>query len=203
MVGYGRSRVEAPTHEIYGLFPSPVQAVKCCLDNLRPGGAIGWSVEPSEGKGRVGRVLWLFWGFVYCSPRLCRLSTEWLVPVSKYWTYRSHVGDMGPVSLVAGRPQVLGLSLLLQWLSWERNWGRSRGPLSQAERWSREHFFLGAVVSIQPCRWLVKDCHVRGPPAGSACRAYVDWRGKHMCRVGRVFPTGCTSIRITATLGYE
>jgi hypothetical protein len=40
MVGYGRSRVEAPTHEIYGLFPSLVKVVKCCLDNLRPGGAI-------------------------------------------------------------------------------------------------------------------------------------------------------------------
>jgi hypothetical protein len=43
--------VEAPTHEMYGLFPSPVQVVKCCLDNLRPGRAIRGSVEPSEGKG--------------------------------------------------------------------------------------------------------------------------------------------------------
>jgi hypothetical protein len=40
MVGCGRSRVEAPTHEIYGLFPSPVKVVKYCLDNLRPGEAI-------------------------------------------------------------------------------------------------------------------------------------------------------------------
>jgi hypothetical protein len=39
MLGYGRSRVEAPTYEIYGLFPSPVQLV-IVVNNLRPGGAI-------------------------------------------------------------------------------------------------------------------------------------------------------------------
>jgi hypothetical protein len=48
--------------------------------------------------------------------------------------------------------------------------------------------FSGAVVSVQPCRWLVKGCHVRGLPAGSVRRAYVDWCGKRMCRVGQVFP---------------
>jgi hypothetical protein len=36
--------------------------------------------------------MWLFCG----SPRLCRLRTEGLVPVSKYWTYRSHAGVSGP-----------------------------------------------------------------------------------------------------------
>jgi hypothetical protein len=39
MVGYGRSRVEAPTREIYGLFPSPVQLV-IVVNNLRSSGAI-------------------------------------------------------------------------------------------------------------------------------------------------------------------
>jgi hypothetical protein len=52
----------------------------------------------------------------------------------------------------------------------------------------REPFFSGAVGSIQICRRLTKGCHVRGPPVGSVCRAYVDWRGKRTCRVGRVFP---------------
>jgi hypothetical protein len=132
--------------------------------------------------------MWLFRCFLCGSPHLCRLRTEGLVPVSKYWTYRSHVGDMGPVSLVAGRPQVLGLSLLLQWLSWERNWGGFRGPLSQAKRWSQEHLFSRAVLSVQPCRWLIKGCHVRGPLTGSVRRAYMNWHGKCTCRVGRVFP---------------
>jgi hypothetical protein len=160
-------------------------------------------ISETLGKGRTRRVLWLFRGFLCNSPRLCRLRTEGLVPGSKYWTYRSHVSDMDPVSPVADRPQVLGLSLLLQWLSWERNWGESHGPLNRAERWSREHFFLGAIVSVQPCRWLVKGCHVRGPPQ----EAYIGrtWTGVGSVRVVLVefSPAGCTLIRITVTLGYE
>jgi hypothetical protein len=45
-----------------------------------------------------------------CSPHLCRLRTDVLVPVSKYWMYRLHVDDMGPVSLVACRRQMLGFT---------------------------------------------------------------------------------------------
>jgi hypothetical protein len=37
-----------------------------------------------------------------CSPRLCRLRTGGLTYVNKYWTYRSHAGDMGLVSIVVG-----------------------------------------------------------------------------------------------------
>jgi hypothetical protein len=37
---------------------------------------------------------------------------------------------MGLVSLVAGRRQKLGLSLLLHWLAWERNWVQTRGSVS-------------------------------------------------------------------------
>jgi hypothetical protein len=45
---------------------------------------------------------------------------------------------------------VLGLSALLQWLCWERNLSGSHGPLSRAERWSREHFFSGVVHPSNP-----------------------------------------------------
>jgi hypothetical protein len=51
-----------------------------------------------------------------------------------------------------------------------------------------EPFFLGAVESVQIYRRLAKGCHIWGLPTGSVRRAYVDWRGKRMCRVGRVFP---------------
>jgi hypothetical protein len=100
------------------------------------------------------------------APHLCRLRTNGLAPMSKYWTYRSHAGDMGLVSLVACRQQVLGLSTLLQWLCWERNWGGSHGPLSRAERWSREHFFSGAVHLSNPVddSWKVAiygPCEIR------------------------------------------
>jgi hypothetical protein len=33
-----------------------------------------------------------------CSHCLCQLRTEWLVPMSKYWTYWSHIGDIVPVN---------------------------------------------------------------------------------------------------------
>jgi hypothetical protein len=55
-----------------------------------------------------------------CNPRLCRLRTDGLIPVSKYLTYRSHVGDMGPVSLIAGCQQKLVFSPLPHWLLWTR-----------------------------------------------------------------------------------
>jgi hypothetical protein len=53
-----------------------------------------------------------------CSPLLCRLRTDGLASTSKYWTYRSHAGDMSLVSIVAHHRQKLGLSLLLHWLAW-------------------------------------------------------------------------------------
>jgi hypothetical protein len=68
------------------------------------------------------------------SLRLCRLSTDELAPVSKYWMYRSHADVMGPVSWC---------SCVITWLkplsptpslSWERGeWGdprwRPTGPV--------------------------------------------------------------------------
>jgi hypothetical protein len=75
-----------------------------------------------------------------CSPRLCRLRADGLTPVSTYWMYWSHVGDMCLVSLVTCHQQMHGLSALSQWLCWERNWAGSREPLSQVERWSQEYF---------------------------------------------------------------
>jgi hypothetical protein len=35
---------------------------------------------------------------------------------------------------------MFGLTTLLHWLCWERNWGGSHGPLSWAERWSQEQW---------------------------------------------------------------
>jgi hypothetical protein len=81
------------------------------------------------------------------------------------------------------------------------------GTHGSVNRWTGDifgdPFFLGAVRSVQLCGVSVKGCHIRGLPAGSVRRTYVDWRGKHTCRVDRFSPTGCTSIRIAVTLGYE
>jgi hypothetical protein len=69
----------------------------------------------------------------------------------------------------------------------------------------REPFFSGAVALSIVVDDFVKGCHVRGPPIGSVRRAYVDWRGKHTCRVGWIFPcrvyidSNCCDSRIWVT----
>jgi hypothetical protein len=59
-------------------------------------GQLGRPVKHSEGKD--GESAMAILRFLCGSPHLCRLRTEGLVLVSKYRTYRSHAGDMGPVS---------------------------------------------------------------------------------------------------------
>jgi hypothetical protein len=59
--------------------------------------------EPIGGKwrqlvGKVGEWYVLSRHLQGCSPYLCRLRTDGLAPVSKYWMYRSHAGVYGPVS---------------------------------------------------------------------------------------------------------
>jgi hypothetical protein len=88
------------------------------------------------------------------SPRLCRLRTVRLAPASKYWTYRSHAGDMGPVSLVVGCQQELGFSPLLFGCC-----GREAG-YGPADRmivvlWIVSGaLLLGCSGSVQICWWL-------------------------------------------------
>jgi hypothetical protein len=124
-----------------------------------------------------------------CSSRLCQLRTVRLAPMSKYWTYRSHVGDMGPVNLVVDNRHELGLCPPASLAgSGEKLGTDSRIGQPTCYRLCREPFFSGAVRSVQICRCLTKGCHVRGPPAGSVRWAYVDWRGKRTCHVGLIFP---------------
>jgi hypothetical protein len=55
---------------------------------------LGRPMEHSEGKGGKSAMAILM--FQCSSPRLCRLRTEGLVPVSRYCTYQSHAGVYGP-----------------------------------------------------------------------------------------------------------
>jgi hypothetical protein len=50
---------------------------------------------------------------------------------NKYWTYWSHAGVMGPVSLVTCCQQKGDFSPLLHWLLRERSWVRTRGSISR------------------------------------------------------------------------
>jgi hypothetical protein len=52
----------------------------------------------------------------------------------------------------------------------------------------REPFFSGVVALSIIADDFMKGCHVQGLPIGSIRRAYMDWRGKRTCHVGRVFP---------------
>jgi hypothetical protein len=119
---------------------------------------------------------------------MCRLRTVRLPSMSKYWTYRSHAGDMGPVNLVACGWWIFDfLHYFIGWLGRETVYGsadRSVGVLGIVSG----ALFLRNSDSVQLCRWLVEGWHVRGSPVGSICRAYVDWCVKRTCHVGRIFP---------------
>jgi hypothetical protein len=64
-------------------------------------------------------------------------------------------------------------------------------------------FFLRVVTLSNTIDDFVKGCHIRRLHAESVRAMYVNWCGKHTCHVYQVSRAGCTSIRITVTLGYE
>jgi hypothetical protein len=91
--------VEWSEDHVVAIGPFKLEPWNLCFisDKMETGRAqLGGPVEHSEGKGGESAVAIL--RFLCDSPHLCRLRTEGLVPVSKYRTYRSHAGDMGPVS---------------------------------------------------------------------------------------------------------
>jgi hypothetical protein len=81
--------------------------------------------------GRSGSGMWQADTSKVIGPALCQLRTDELATASKYWMYRSHAGDMSPVSLIVGHRQKLGLCPLLHWLVRERSWVWTRGSVSR------------------------------------------------------------------------
>jgi hypothetical protein len=118
--------------------------------------------------------------------------------------YRSHAGDMGPVSQVAGCRQRVALPPLLQWLARERNWVWTRGSVSR-----RAGDYVGSPFSLEQrlCPSLLKTSRKVATYGDRPQEAYAGrtWTGVESVRVVlvRFPPAGCTSIRIAATLGYE
>jgi hypothetical protein len=112
-------------------------------------GQLGGPVEHLEGK--CGESVVGILRFLCGSPRLCRLRTERLVPVSKYRTYQSHAGDIGPVSWC---------SCVITWLkplspTIRLSWGMGN-EVTQDDGWVS----LSSVVKTSPgCRGLF---HHRG-----------------------------------------
>jgi hypothetical protein len=97
--------------------------------NWRPGGAL-WE-KWRQLVGKVEEWYMISRHLQSCSPRLCRLRIDGLAPVSKYWMYWSHTGDIGLVSLVVGCQQNLDFSPLFHWLLWERSWVQTHGLVSR------------------------------------------------------------------------
>ena len=140
-----------------------------------------------------------------CSPRLCRLRTEGLAPVSKYRTYRSHAGDMGPVS----RGSLLANGCLAYAYCFNGCHGRETevGPADRSAGVLgivSGALFLGSS-RIRPT--LLGQCkrlsYADGVREAYGRVSYADQSRGNVCRVDWVSPAGCTSIRIAATLGYE
>jgi hypothetical protein len=160
--------------------------VKCGVDNLRSGRAI---------RGISGTLRREWWG------ECCGYSEVFYVVAPP-----ASVKDWG----VGTREQVLNVPIACRWYgpgkpssllsttAWLKHTASMvvlgeklrRVPWTTQPGWVVESgaLFLGRSASVQPCGWLVKGCHVWGPPAGSVRRTYVDLRWKRTCHVGRVFP---------------
>jgi hypothetical protein len=128
-------------------------------------GHLGGSVEPSEGKGGESAVAILRFSMWYPLPasikdRVVGTREQVLnVPIACRW-----YGPGKPSNLMSTD---VWLSLLLQWLCWERNYVVKLWITQPSWGLCREPFFSGLVGSVQRCWGLVKGCHVRGPAAGS------------------------------------
>jgi hypothetical protein len=139
-----------------------------------------------------------------CSPRLYRLRTGELTPVSKYWTHRSHVGVMGPVCLVAGCQQKLVFSPLSHWLLWERSWVWTRGSDGRrAVDYVRSPFSRGQWICTNLLMTFTKGCYMLTTWDTYDRWPYADWAWEACGMLVGFSPAGCTLIQIIATLGYE
>jgi hypothetical protein len=79
---------------------------------------------------------------------------------------------------------MIDFSLLLQLLSWERNWVETRRSVSRrVVDCIERHFFSRAVESVQLCWVSVKGYHVRGLFVESVHMVYMDRRGKRTYRM--------------------
>jgi hypothetical protein len=138
-----------------------------------------------------------------CSPHLCRLRTDRLAPVSKFWTYQSHAGiwPSKPSSRLSTEAWLFSTASLTvvgeklgtdPWIGQPSCCGLCQEP-----------FFLGAVDLFKSVdgyakgyyTWTMSDTYGRW--------SYVNWGWIACGMLVEFFLTGCISIRIAVTLGYE
>jgi hypothetical protein len=137
-----------------------------------------------------------------CNPRMCRLRTIRLASESKYWTYRSHAGDMGLVSWCSC------VSIGLKPLSPTPGLSHGRrNEVTQDDGWvslslvTKTSYGYRGLFWLRVSQWKVVtygDC----PQKASIGRAWTRVGSVRGVLVG-ISPAGCISIRIATTLGYE
>jgi hypothetical protein len=95
-----------------------------------------------------------------CSPHLYRLMTDGLAPMSKYSTYRSHVRDVGLVSLVASRQQKVGFAPTVSMVVLGEKLGMNpRIGQPSCCGLDREPFFAVAVALLNSVDDYMKGCY--------------------------------------------
>jgi hypothetical protein len=139
-----------------------------------------------------------------CCPCLCQLMANGLAPASKYWTYWSHVGDIGPVSLVVGHQQKVDFALTTSLVGSREKLGTD--PWLSQSTWyglCRKLFFSGAVVMFNSIDDYVKGCYKLTTWDTYGLGPYADWAWDACGMLVGFSHVGCTSIRIAASLWYE
>jgi hypothetical protein len=137
-----------------------------------------------------------------CNHHLCRLWTDGLTPTSKYWTYWSHAGDMGPVSW--GSCVTIGPKLLFPTTGLSH--GR-RNEATQDDGWVSLSLVAKTSSGCRGLFWL-RESQWKVVTYGDYPREV--YAGRAWTGVGSVrgmlvgfSPAGCTLIRIVVTLRYE
>jgi hypothetical protein len=174
---------------------------------------VGWitwdRAGPLGGKwrpliGKVGEWVMESRHLQGCSPRLCRLRTDGLAPASKYWTYRSHAGVYGPSKPSSCHQQMLGFAPTTSMVgSGEKLGTDPRIGQSACCELCWEPFFSGAVALLNSVDDFTKGCYMWTTWDMYGWGPYANWAWKACGMLVEFSPVGCTSIRITVTLGYE
>jgi hypothetical protein len=171
------------------------------MDNLRPSGALRWKWRPLVGK--VGECDVTSQHLQGCSPPLVSVKNRRVGPREQvlnvliaYWWYEpSKASSLASTCAWLKRTaSMVVLGEKLRHVPWttQPGWEVESGAL-----------FLGSSTFVQPCWWLTKGCYMWTTWDTYGRGAYADWAWKACGMLVGFFPTGCTSIRIVVTLGYE
>jgi hypothetical protein len=142
--------------------------------------------------------------FLCGSLRLCPLRTDGLIPVSKYWMYWSHAdvyGPSKPCSRLSTEAWLFSTTSFV--VVGEKLSTNPQISQSTCRGLCREPFLSGVVDLFKSVHDCVKGCYIWTTWDTYSRGSYADRAWKECDVLVGFSLTGCTSIRITATLRYE